>query len=196
MPATVGETLRWYAIHTRSRYEKRVAAQLRERQIRSFLPLIAETHRWSDRKKVVEQPLFPGYVFTQIADLSDTRLSILKTVGVAGFVGTKGKGTPIPDKEIENVQSILASSSRFTVHPFLRVGQRVRIRGGCLDGVEGILLAKNVDRSVVVSIELIQRSVAVRVEGFDIERVYQTTPPDAARTVRDARKYEISYRLE
>jgi transcription termination/antitermination protein NusG len=163
------QDLRWFAIQTRSRHERKVAAQLGEKQIAAFLPLFKEVHRWSDRRKVVELPLFPGYVFVRVPDEGETRISVLRTGGVVRFVGARENGTPIPDQEIENIQTLLASDIPFGSFPFLRVGQRVRIRGGSLDGLEGILIARNSDQSVVVSVELIQRSLAIRVAGFDLE---------------------------
>ncbi len=165
------EDLRWFAIQTRSRHEKKVATQLAEKQVTSYLPLLKEVHRWSDRRKTVEQPLFPGYVFVQMPKADEPRIQVLRTSGVVRFVGIQGEGIPIPDKEIENIRTLLSTETPFGFHPFLRTGQRVRIRGGYLDGVEGILVARNSDQSVVVSIELIQRSLAVRVAGFDLETI-------------------------
>lgn len=165
------ELLSWYAVHTRSKCEKKVEAQLRDKQINCFLPALKEVRHWSDRRKLIYQPLFPGYVFVRIPDEDTTRISVLRTNGVAGFVGIQGQGIPIPDFEIESIQALLSSRVPFEPYPFLRVGQRVRIRGGCLDGIEGILTAKNSDRSVVISVNLIQRSLAVRVSGFDIQPI-------------------------
>lgn len=165
------ESRAWFAVHTRSRCEKKVASQLNEKRINLFLPTLKEVHYWSDRRKIVDQPLFPGYVFVNIPTEDRMRISVLKTNGVVGFVGVQGCGIPIPDQEIENIQTLLSSNMPFEPYPFLRVGQKVRIRGGYLDGIEGTLVAKNSDRSVVVSIELIQRSLAVRVRGFDLEPI-------------------------
>ena len=145
--------------------------QLGEKQITALLPLLKEVHRWSDRRKTVEQPLFPGYVFVRIPKENEVRISVLRTSGVVRFVGIQGDAIPIPDKEIEDIQTLLSTDIPLGVFPFLRVGQKVRIRGGYLDGVEGVLVGKNADRSVVVSIELIQRSVAIRVTGFDLETI-------------------------
>lgn len=161
----------WFAVHTRSKCERKVATQLGERQINCFLPTVKEVRLWSDRRKVVDQPLFPGYVFVQIPADDRTRVTVLRTNGVASFVGIQGQGIPIPDVEIENIQVLLSSKVPFEPYPFLRVGQKVRIRGGYLDGVEGVLAAKNSDASVVISVDLIQRSLAVRVSGFDLEPV-------------------------
>jgi transcription termination/antitermination protein NusG len=165
------QALSWFAIQTRSRHEKKVATQLAEKQITAYLPLLKTIHRWSDRRKPVEQPLFPGYVFVQIPRRDQPRVGVLRTSGVVRFVGIQGEGIPIPDKEIENIQTLLSTDAPFGLFPFLRTGQKVRIRGGYLDGIEGILVAKNSDRSVVVSVELIQRSLAIRVSGFDLEAI-------------------------
>lgn len=161
----------WYAVQTRSRHEKKVAEEIEDKGICSFLPQISRVHQWSDRRKKVDLPLFPGYVFVRTAYSPEARLSVLKTPGVAGFVGCQGRGTPIPDKQIEDIRLILDQNVPFELYPFLELNQRVRIRGGCLDGVEGTLVAKNPDRSLVVSIDLIQRAILVRVSGYELERI-------------------------
>lgn len=161
----------WYAVQTRSRHEKKVAEDIEEKGIQSFLPLITRVHKWSDRQKQVQLPLFPGYVFVYATSAASERISVLRTPGVAGFVGSNGKGTPIPDKQIEDIRLILDRNVAFEEYPFLEVSQRVRIRGGSLDGVEGTLVAKNSDQSLVVSIDLIKRSILVRVSGYELERV-------------------------
>ncbi len=145
--------------------------QIRKNQIDCFLPTVREVRFWTDRRKIIDQPLFPGYVFVRIPAEDKTRVTVLRTNGVVGFVGIQGQGVPIPDAEIENIQLLLSSKVPFEPYPFLSGGQRVRIHGGYLDGIEGILAAKNSDRSVVISIDLIQRSLAVRVSGFDLEPV-------------------------
>ena len=159
----------WYAVQTRSRHEKKVAAELGDRGVRAFLPLLTQIHRWSDRNKQVEVPLFPGYVFVHTLAAPEARVSVLRTPGVANFVGNHGKGTPIPDKQIEDIQTILNHKVPVATHPFLSINQRVRIRGGSLDGVEGVLVGMNADLSLVVSVDLIQRAVAIRVSGYEVE---------------------------
>ena len=94
---------------------------------------------------------------------------VLRTPGVLAFVGSGGEGTPIPDEQIEILQTAIREKIPCAAHPFIRIGQRVRIRGGSLDGTQGILVRQGSDQSVVVSVELLQRSVAIRVEGYDIE---------------------------
>ena len=94
---------------------------------------------------------------------------VLRTPGVLGFVGNDRQGTPIPDDQIENLRVTIREKIPYALHPFVSAGKRVRIRGGSLDGVEGILVRQGKDRSLVVSVELLRRSISIRVEGYDIE---------------------------
>ncbi len=158
----------WYAIQTRARHEKKVASQLQEKRVTTFLPLIARVHRWSDRHKMVHIPLFPGYTFVQMAPSEEAKLAVLRTPGVLSFVGINGREIPIPDKQIEDVRKLVNSDAGCAPYPYLRVGQRVRVRGGSLDGLEGFLVAVGANRSVIVSIDLFRRSVAVRIDGSDV----------------------------
>jgi transcription antitermination factor NusG len=168
---TEEEDLRWYAVHTRARHEKMVAERLHELGFATFLPLVKETRRWSDRKKVVEFPLFGCYVFVRFALSNQKRLRVCQTDGVLQIVGVKGQGIAIPDEQIEAVRALLNGDLAWSNHPFLKIGQRVRIRGGALQGVEGVLLSRNGDRTLIISIDAIQRSLAVSVEGYRVEPV-------------------------
>ena len=159
----------WFAIQTRPRHEKKVNSELREKGIPSFLPLHREKRRWSDRYQWVESPLFAQYLFVRLPILAESRARVLQTAGVVHFVGASGRGTPIPDGQIESLQVIAARQIPTAPHEFLRVGERVRIRGGALEGIEGILSAIKNDKSLVVSVDLIQKSVAIRIDGFDVE---------------------------
>ncbi|HTR68159.1 MAG TPA: UpxY family transcription antiterminator [Terriglobales bacterium] len=169
MPSLCCGDERWYAVKTKPRHEKKVALDLDAKGITTFLPLHATVRQWSDRKQTVELPLFANYIFTKIAPEHGSRVPVLRTMGVLGFVGSQGMGTPIPEEQIAAVQAILQQRVPFNHSPFMNIGQTVRIRGGSLDGVTGILLAQNGDRSLLVSIELIQRSLAIRVEGYRVE---------------------------
>jgi transcription antitermination factor NusG len=169
LPSEALEQPCWYAIHTRSQHEKRVEARLLECGTSTFLPVVRQVHRWSDRRKVIELPLFSCYVFVHIIPSAKTRLGVLRTDGVIGFVGVRGKGTPIPESEIESVRLLMSRDVPFTSYPFLQIGQRVRIRGGSLDGVEGVTVARNGHSKLVVSVELIQRSISISIEGYEIE---------------------------
>jgi transcription antitermination factor NusG len=161
----------WYAIHTRPRHEKWIAGQLEEKKVFTFLPLLQQVHQWSDRRSKVEVPMFSCYAFVRIVQAPEERLKVLRTPGVFGFVGNEREGTPIPNEQIENLQIALREKIPCAVHPFIRTGQRVRIRGGSLNGIEGILLSQGKDQSLIVSIELLQRCVAIRVEGYQVEAV-------------------------
>ncbi len=170
-PGTKSEAPAWFAVQTRPRHEKKVSAELLEKGVTAFLPLVSITRQWSDRSRVVELPLFPQYVFVRIAQTLHTRVSVLRTNGVTNFVGTRGIGVPIPDDQMEHVQTVVTRRIPATRHEFLNVGKRIRIRGGALDGLQGILTAVNGGQTLVISVELIQRSIAIRIAGFSIEPV-------------------------
>jgi transcriptional antiterminator NusG len=159
----------WYAVQTRSRHERVVAAQLREQGVSTFLPMITRIQRWSDRRKLVEFPLFSGYVFVHEEASPQIRRIVLFARGVARFVAMRGEPLPIPDEQIDNIKGLLAKNIRCAAHPFLKVGERVRIRGGSLEGLEGILVAHNGDRKLVISVETIERSFSIRIDGYDVE---------------------------
>lgn len=159
----------WYAIQTVARHEKRVASHLLYRQIFTFLPLLQQVHEWSDRRKSIQVPLFSCYVFVRYPPQRQIREAILRTPGVLGFVGGHGQGTSIPGEQLDSIRKLLEEDVPFAFHPFLQIGQRVRIRGGCLDGVEGILVEKNRDQSLIVTVALLRRSLSIRVEGYELE---------------------------
>ena len=161
--------MRWYALHTRARHERVVENRLREQGMETFLPTVQEVHKWSDRKKKVEVPLFNCYVFVRCAWNAEHRTMVYRVDSVLGFVGVRGTGLPIPDEQIESIRTVLAQASPWRTHPFLKAGQRVRVRGGALDGVEGVFLSENGDHSLVISVDVIQRSMAVRIDGYDVE---------------------------
>jgi len=161
--------MNWYAIRTRSRHEKSVVRLLEERGIATFLPLVNQLRRWSDRQKLVQFPLFAGYAFVRMAYEPSSRLAVLQTDGVVNFVGSHGQGIPIPEEQIDAIQAVLKGDLLVESHPYLKIGQRVRLRGGSLDGMEGILVAKKGHHMLVISVELIQRSLAIQVDGYHVE---------------------------
>jgi len=161
----------WYAVNTRARHERVIAQRLRELGVTTFLPLVTEVHRWSDRRKSVELPLFACYVFVKVPPTPEDRLRVLRVDGVFKFVRARGMGTAIAESQIDAVRTLITQQVPWSSHPFLQIGQRVRVRGGALDGVEGILLSRNDDNTLVVSIDAIQRSLAVRIQGYDLEPV-------------------------
>ena len=161
----------WYAVHTRARHEKVVAAHLHARGVETYLPLVSEIHRWSDRRKRVQVPLFSGYAFIHTCESAATATAVAQIKSVVRIVGAQPSGTPIPDAEIEAVRRLLSHNIPCVNYPFLKVGRRVRIHGGALEGLEGSLLAVQGTTALVVSIELIQRALAVRIEGYVVELI-------------------------
>jgi transcription antitermination factor NusG len=171
VPFIEAEVEHWYGLQTRPRHEKMVAQRLEEKGVKTFLPLVTEVHRWSDRKKSVQTPLFSCYVFAKFVPNRSERLRALRVDGVFGLVGAKGEGIAIPEEQIDAVRGLVEGPLPWSSHPFLKIGQRVRIRSGALDGLEGILVSRNGDRTLVISVDAIQRSLAVRVEGYEVEPV-------------------------
>lgn len=169
IPALAGQP-RWYALHTRSRHEKKVASELQEKNICVYLPLVALVRHWSDRRKIVEMPLFPCYAFLHSSLAPEVRTQVQQIWGILGIVGDQGLGLPIPDSEIENIRTLLASKVAMAPCPFLKAGQRVRVRGGALDGVEGTLVA-NESRRLVISVSGIHQSLSINIDGYDVEPV-------------------------
>jgi transcription antitermination factor NusG len=169
VPWVAQEDMRWYALHTRARHERVVETRLREQGMETFLPVVQEVHRWSDRKKKVEVPLFSCYVFVHCGLSAEERTMVHRVDSVLGFVGVRGAGLPIPDEQIESIRTVLAQATPWRSHPFLKAGQRVRVRGGALDGIEGVFLSENGDHSLIISVDVIQRSMAVRIDGYDVE---------------------------
>jgi len=146
------EPANWYAVQTRARNEKVISERFREQGLTTFLPLVTEVRRWSDRKKKEELPLFSCYVFVKlVAGNNEERMRVYRTNGVFRIVSMRGEAIPIPDEQIEALRTVVTQQVPWTEHPFLKIGQRVRIRGGSLEGVEGVLLSRNGDRTLIHS---------------------------------------------
>ena len=157
----------WYAAYTSANHEKRAAAEISRRGVESFLPLYRAVRRWSDRRVELEMPLFPGYVFVHLA--LRERLKVLQVPGVARLVGFGGLPAALPDEQVEALRAGLNGQMLAKPHSYLVVGRRVRIVRGPLCGAEGILVRKKSIYRVVLSLELIMRSVAVEVDAADVE---------------------------
>jgi transcription antitermination factor NusG len=153
----------WFALEVKQRYEQFAATALRNRGYEEFLPLYKCRRRWSDRIKQLDLPLFPGYLFCKLDP--DNRLPILATPGVILIVGIGKIPVPVAESEIDAVRSVVASQLSAQPWPFLRAGQQVRIDAGPLRGVEGVFLNHRNQCRLVVSVTILQRSVAVEVDG-------------------------------
>lgn len=168
-PPPPAEEPQWYAIHTRSRFEKKVAAELEQRGVETLLPVVQKVRKWSDRRKLVSFPVFPGYAFVHIPPVPRMRMLVASVPGVVSFLGMHHGPTPIPHDEIERLQTLVLNNIPFSGEPFPRVGQRVRITGGALDGLEGVVVHTRGERRFVVSVSTIERSVSFCVEGYELE---------------------------
>jgi transcription antitermination factor NusG len=156
----------WYAAYTFPRHEKLVAEQLAQKEVNTYLPLYQAIHRWKDRRARIDLPLFPGYVFVQIP-LCD-RLKVLQIESVIRIVSFKGQAAPLPDGEIESLKNALLHR-KAEPYPYLGIGKRVRVNGGPLEGLEGIVVRRKGDMRFVVTLDSIMQSVALEIDGSDLE---------------------------
>jgi transcription termination/antitermination protein NusG len=158
---------RWYAAYTCANHEKQVAEQLRERSVEHFLPLYETVHRWKDRRVRLELPLFPGYIFVRLP-LRD-RLRVLQVPSVVRLVGFgDALPTALPEEEIATLRNGLAGAHSAQPHPYLTAGRRVQIKNGPLAGMEGILQRRKGNYRVVLSVDLIMRSIVVEADAADL----------------------------
>lgn len=173
-----GDDRRWYAIRIQSKFERLAAVTLRGKGYEEFLPLYRSRRRWSDRVKQLDLPLFPGYLFCRFA-VNDRLLPILTTPGVISIIGAGKTPVAVSDEEIAAVRAILRSGLPAQPWPCLTVGSRIFIERGPLAGLEGIAL--NVDKAfrLVVSVPLLQRSVAVEIERDWIRPIQNGSRPRA-----------------
>jgi transcription antitermination factor NusG len=168
----------WYPLQTRYQCEKKVDAALRDEGFESFAPMQVEVRRWSDRTKLVESPLFPGYTFVRMEAEPELLIRVLRLPGMVRFVTTGRELVAVPNEEIETVRALIQSNISCEPGPFPAVGEKVRIRGGCLEGVEGVLTAQTGRGEIVIAVGAIQRSLKIPLGGYQIERVCEIgTPP-------------------
>ena len=152
----------WYAVHTRSRHEKTVGRLLEAHRIERFVPLVKVLSQWADRKKWVEKPYFPGYIFARIRE--DEMPEVRAARGVVGLVGAEPfRPTSVPDREIESIRLLVENHVPVDPYPYLKPGQTVCVRRGPLRGVEGTLVKKAKKHYLVVSVNLLGRSVIAEV---------------------------------
>jgi transcription antitermination factor NusG len=157
----------WYALYTCSRHEKQVAKQLEQRQVNVFLPLYPSVRRWKDRRVELQLPLFPSYVFVHFP--LQQRVEVLNVPGAVRFVAFNGRPAAVAENDLVRLRSALTAGLDPHPHPYLRIGRRVRVCSGPLAGMEGILVRKKDRFRLVLSIDIIMRSVAVEVDASDVE---------------------------
>jgi transcription antitermination factor NusG len=159
----------WWALYTRHQHEKTVADMLTAKGFEVFLPLYESMRRWKDRKKLISLPLFPCYVFVRGG--LNRRLQVVTTPGVHMILSHGENFAVIPEVEIDGIRKTLEGSYRVEPHPFLKVGERVRVIRGTLEGVEGVLLRKKNMCRLVLSVAMVAQSVAVEIDAADVEPV-------------------------
>ncbi|MCH8020752.1 UpxY family transcription antiterminator [candidate division KSB1 bacterium] len=154
---------RWYAIYTRSRYEKKVSMELEERGLEHFLPLVPQLRYWKDRKKIVNMPIFPGYVFVNIK-LSE-KIRVLRANGVVRFIEFNGSPSPIPDAQIEDVRQLLKYPDRVETASYFNCGDPVEITAGPFSGIRGKIIHSRGKQRLLVGIEIIHQAISVEIDS-------------------------------
>ena len=162
----------WYAVYTRGRHEKKAAETLSRKAIPVFLPLVKKKSRWKDRWKIVDAPLFTSYLFVNAPPDPGSQLAVLKTPGVVRIVGIHGVPSPVPDEQIDSLRVIVESGEPVLILRSIPPGARVVVRQGPFEGVIGKVVRLSERKArLVVSIELLNRSVAVELDEDWLERV-------------------------
>jgi transcriptional antiterminator NusG len=162
----------WYCVHTRSRHEDAVYQRLSDKRMQAFLPKLEVWSRRRDRRKKIQKALFPGYLFVYENLELRRGLEILKTPGVVKILGNEAGPMPVPEIQIESIKKILDGKSAVSSFPYLKEGQLVRVVDGPLRGCEGFLIKiKEEKEKLVISIDLLQRSVSVEIESASVEPV-------------------------
>jgi len=160
---------RWYALYTRSNFEKRVSCELMSKHVENYLPVVEQVHQWKDRRKRVEVPVFPGYVFVRLRDSQSARLEVLRTAGSVRILGQGERIEPVPEAEIESIRRLLQARVPCFAHPFLKEGAWVRVKSGPLREVEGLLVRLKSKTRLVLSVALLSQSVATEIDVADVE---------------------------
>jgi transcription antitermination factor NusG len=169
LDSTIGPDSNWWALYTRHQHEKVVADMLSAKGFEVFLPLYDSIRRWKDRQKLISLPLFPCYVFVRGG--LHRRLQVVTTPGIHMILSHGADVAVIPEEEIEAIRRTLEGPCRMEPHPFLRCGERVRVIRGSLQGIEGILVRKKNQFRLVLSVEMLAKSVAVEIDAADVEPV-------------------------
>ena len=162
---------RWYALYTRSRFEKKMLSELTDRRIEVFLPMREVLSRWKDRKKRIWIPLFPGYIFVNHVDTPENRFRILNISGAVRFVGFEGHANPVPEEQILSVRKFLEASIAADPYPYVQVGTHVEVIAGPLKGIRGILVEKRGRFRFVIQVDLIRQAVSVEIDASDVRPV-------------------------
>jgi transcription antitermination factor NusG len=162
----------WYAVHVKSRHEFKVVERLKKSGIETFLPAVERLSRWKDRKKLINFPLFPGYIFVHMSKIYEAMLTVLKTQGVVRFLGiVPGEPEVVSEDQIVSLKKLVESKESLDPYPYLKEGQRVRIKRGPLAGVEGVLAEREGQHLLVLSVDILRQGVSLKIDALDVERV-------------------------
>lgn len=165
-------TQHWFAVHVKSRHEQKVSERLKEAGIEVFSPVVERLSRWKDRKKLIQFPLFPCYLFVHIAATHGDKLTVLKAKGVIRFLGSaSGEPESIPEEQIISLKTAVQSKVSIDPYPYLQEGQRVRVKSGPLTGVEGVLIERSGQHKLILSIDILCQSTAVTIHASEVERI-------------------------
>jgi transcription antitermination factor NusG len=184
--------LPWWAVYTRHQHEKTAAEMMTTKGLEVFLPLYASVRRWKDRRKLLSLPLFPGYVFVRGGPA--LRLQVLTTPGVHMILNRGDQAATIPEEEIQAIRRTVEGNYHVEPHPFLKCGQRVRVKCGSLSGIEGILVRKKSVFRLVLSVQMLAQSVAVEIDAADVEPVgtgAATPPAEREMSATQLQRYSI-----
>ncbi len=180
-PKVSGENAAWFALYVQVNHEREVAKRLEQKAIESYLPLMECWSKRRDRRKRIHLPIFPGYVFVRSVLDNYTNINILKTPGAVSIIKNSEGPLPIPDYQIDSLKTVLGSSQPLAVHDYFKEGDRVQVIRGPMCGCIGILLRHNPKKGrLLVSIDIIQRSVSVELDTEDVEPLGPTPPLHAA----------------
>jgi transcriptional antiterminator NusG len=162
--------MEWFALYIKSRHEFVTDDELRKKEIETFLPSVKKWRQWKDRRKFVDFPLFPGYLFVHIRPNPEEFINVLKTRGAVTLVSSgAGSPTTVPPEEISSLRLLTESGRNFDIYPYLKEGTWVRVKRGPLKGAEGILEKKDNQYMFLVNINLLGRSVGLKIYADDIE---------------------------
>jgi len=161
----------WFAAYTRANHEGRVAHELTQRGVENYLAQYQSRRIWKDRQVLLSMPLFPGYVFVHLS--LQHKLRVLQVPGVACLVSFGGRPAALPAAEFERIRALLNRESGVTPHPYLATGRRVRVSSGPFAGLEGIVIRRKNRHRLVISLEIIERSISVELGEEKLEAIAQ-----------------------
>jgi transcription termination/antitermination protein NusG len=162
---------KWYALYTRSRFEKKMLSELTDRSVEVFLPMREVISRWKDRKKKIWIPLFPGYIFVNHVDTPENRFRILNLPGAVRFIGIERHADPVPEEQIQDIRRFLEAKIAIDPYPYMQVGTRVEVIAGPLKGIHGLLVEKRGKFRFVVQVDLIRQAISVEIDASDIRPI-------------------------